>query len=69
MKSEKTCIICNKVFYRQKGVSNKVWERRKCCCRNCSNYSRRKDVTNLKWPARALLRRIDTEKGITTTYA
>jgi len=68
MEIEKTCIICNRLFKRQKGVSNKVWAKRQCCCKNCSNYSRRKDLSTLKHPAFALKRRIDTEQGVDAPY-
>jgi len=68
-KIEKTCIICGAAFQRGKGISTKVWNARRCCCRNCSNYLRRKPLTELKqatpW---SLSRRIDTEKGVKTTY-
>jgi hypothetical protein len=62
--AEKTCAICGKIFARGKGVSTKVWEKRQCCCRNCSNYLRRKPIEKLaRQTPHYLRRRIDTVKG------
>lgn len=65
----KICAICGNVFNRYKGISDKVWNARQCCSRNCSNYIRRKPLESLKNKNRAIKRRIDTEKGVITTYA
>ncbi len=66
---EKTCIICGAAFQRGKGISTEVWNAKRCCCRNCSNYLRRKPLTDLaRQTSYYLNRRVETEKGVKTTY-
>lgn len=42
MTQSKQCIICQTMFNRPLGLSDKVWNKRQCCCNNCSAISRRK---------------------------
>jgi ribosome-binding protein aMBF1 (putative translation factor) len=66
---EKSCTICGAVFQRGKGISTGVWNARMCCCRNCSNYLRRKPLADLARQSPYYLnRRVETEKGVKTTY-
>ena len=43
-KETKNCIICGTLFKRFAGVSNKEWNKRKCCSFACSCIVRRKDT-------------------------
>lgn len=68
-RTSKNCVICGAEFSREKGVSTRVWEKRRCCCRNCSDYLRRKPVGELARQAKGYVgRRIESEKGVKTTY-
>lgn len=42
---QKFCPICKTWFSRPKGKSDKVWEKQKCCGKDCSAISRRKETT------------------------
>lgn len=56
----KTCIICGRQFMRSKGKSDKVWAAQKCCGKDCSAISRRKDNPITKY---AISRRKELTPG------
>jgi hypothetical protein len=38
----KVCIVCNELFERKSGKSDKVWNSQRCCSTSCAAISRRK---------------------------
>ena len=44
----KVCIVCGDEFTRPKGKSDKVWEKQRCCGKDCSAMSRRKETSDPK---------------------
>lgn len=45
----KICIICGREFVRPKGKSRTVWAAQKCCGKDCSAISRRKDAPKSRY--------------------
>lgn len=55
----KLCPVCEEMFERPKGKSNKVWEAQVCCGIDCANINRRKADT----PKRSAKRRKKLNPG------